>query len=146
MKMLSMPRPTRLPVAVLFMTIGLGGAGCGSGGPQMGAVDGTVVYQDGTPVHGGVAVIRFEPIGRSAEGYSKAASADIAKDGTYELQTIRPGDGALYGAYKVVFTVLDSYRSGKSLVAEEYTSGETTPLEAVVDSASHTFDFKIDRP
>ena len=138
--------PARGSAILLLAVVAISAIGCGSSGPQMGEVTGRAAYQDGVPPSGGVAVIRFEPVGRSAEGYSKAASGDINQDGSYELQTIKPGDGALYGTYKVVFTILDSYRSGKSLVAEQYTSAETTPLEVVVDASSQTFDFEIERP
>jgi hypothetical protein len=120
--------------------------GCGGEKtPDMGRVRGKVTWEDGSVPKGGVAVIRFEPSPDTTAKIRKAASNDIQPDGSYDLVTVKPGDGAIYGTYKVVFTVLESYRTGKSLVDEKYTTGQTTPYEVVVDSASHEFDFKIER-
>ncbi|MDC0936621.1 hypothetical protein OAS39_10065, partial [Pirellulales bacterium] len=132
----------RLSIAVLLSMFAT--CGCGDDGPEMGAVTGNVEYADGSLPAGGVNVIRFVPVGRSEGGYSKAASNDIQPDGSYVLQTIKPGDGAIHGTYKVVFTILESYRSGKSLVAAKFTDPKTTPFEVVIDSASHEFDFTIE--
>ena len=119
--------------------------GCGDDGCAMGLLTGKVLYGDGSAPSGGINVIRFEPIGRSEGGFSKAASNDIEPDGSYVLQTIKPGDGAIYGKYKVVFTILKSYLSCDSLVAEKFTDAVTTPFEVVVDSPSHEFDFEIEK-
>lgn len=119
--------------------------GCGTGGPQMGKVSGKVTYSDGSIPKGGVAVIRFEVASDSKPEIRKAADSDIQADGSYDISTLRPGDGAYYGKYKVVFTILNSYRDGKSLVDAEFTTAETTPFEVVVDTSSQTQDFTIEK-
>lgn len=119
--------------------------GCGSGGPRMGKVSGKVTYSDGTVPTGGVAVIRFEVAPDSNPDKRKAADSDIQPDGSYEISTMKPGDGAYYGKYKVVFTILNSYRAGKSFVDPKYTDARTTPFECVVDSSSQTMDFTIEK-
>lgn len=111
----------------------------------MGNVSGKVTYADGTVPKGGVAVIRFEVAPDSNPEIRKAADSDIQPDGSYDITTMRPGDGAYYGKYKVVFTILNSYREGKSLVDPKFTSAETTPFECVVDSSSQTLDFTIEK-
>ena len=126
--------------AVLAMLIG-----CGSGGPRMGNVSGKVTYSDGTVPTGGVAVIRFEVAPDSDPDKRKAADSDIQPDGSYEISTMKPGDGAYYGKYKVVFTILDSYRAGRSFVDAKYTDAKTTPFECVVDTSSQTMDFTIEK-
>jgi len=120
-------------------------AGCGTDGPTMGKVTGKVLYKDGSVPTGGEVVIRFEPAPGTNAEIRKAASCMIMEDGTYDLLTVKPGDGAIFGTYKVVFTILESYRTGVSLVDEKYTKAETTPFERVIDSSSHQFDFEIER-
>lgn len=119
--------------------------GCGSDGPRMGKVTGKVTYTDGTVPQGGVAVIRFEVAPDSTPDKRKAADSDIQADGSYAITTMKPGDGAFYGKYKVVFTILDSYRAGNALVDRKYTDAKTTPFECVVDSSSQTMDFTIEK-
>ena len=120
-------------------------AGCGPGGPRKGKVTGKVTYTDGSIPKGGMAVIRFEIAPDSEPDKRKAADSDIASDGSFAIGTLRPGDGAYYGKYKVVFTVVKSYRTGQSLVDSKYMSAETTPYECVVDSASKVVDFTIEK-
>jgi hypothetical protein len=129
----------------LFLVMFLPLAGCGSGGPKMGKVTGKIVYTDGSIPQGGVAVIRLEPAPGTTAEIRKAASNEINKDGSYELFTVRPGDGAIYGEYKAVFTILESYRTGISLVDSKYTKAETSPFDCVIDSPSHEFDFEIEK-
>ena len=117
--------------------------GCGGGGPRMGKVTGKVTYDDGSVPQGGIAVIRFEVAPDSTTEKRKAADSDIKEDGSYAITTMKPGDGAYYGKYKVVFTVLNSYRDGKSLIDPKYTRADTTPYECVVDSWSKEVDFTI---
>ena len=143
-----MPRPScqLLRIALLL----LGGSivvflpGCGDSGPPLGKVTGRVTYADGSIPQGGVAVIRFEVAKNSNAEIRKAADSDIQADGSYAISTLKPGDGAFYGAYKVVFTIFKSYRNETSLVAAKYTSAKTTPFECVVDSPSQVMDFTID--
>jgi hypothetical protein len=72
----------------------LGAAGCG---PRMYPVHGKVTYPDGSPVTEGMVV--FE-----SQGQEKPVTArgDIRPDGSYQLGTYKPGDGALAGKYRVL--------------------------------------------
>jgi len=121
-------------------------AGCGESGPPMGKVTGKVTYSDGSVPKGGVAIIRFEVAPDSAAEHRKAADSDIQSDGSFAITTIKPGDGAYYGKYKVVFTVLNSYRDGKSMVAQKFTNAATTPYEIVIDSPSQVVDYTVEKP
>ena len=131
-------------VACLIVLL-LSMAGCGKQGPAMGTVTGMISYTDGSNPKGGIAVIRFEVASDSSTELRKAASSYIESDGSYELMTIRPGDGAYYGEYDVVFTIQKSYRDSKPLIAEKYTMASTSPFHRTVDSPSHVFDFEIER-
>jgi len=111
----------------------------------MGKVRGKVTYEDGSIPQGGVAVIRFEVAPDSTTEKRKAADSDIQPDGSYEITTMKPGDGAFYGKYKVVFTILNSYRDSKSLVDRKYTDAKTTPYECVVDKGSQELDFSLSK-
>jgi len=145
-----MPKPS--PRTLRFIPLSFVGvgivfflSGCGDSGPPRGKVTGKVTYADGSIPQGGVAVIRFEVAPNSKTELRKAADSDIQPDGSYDISTLRPGDGAFYGTYKVVFTIFKSYRDDTSLVAEKFTSAQTTPFECVVDSPSKVMDFTIDK-
>jgi hypothetical protein len=66
--------------------------GCGKG-PELAQVRGTVQY-DGKPLKEGK--VLFTSVERG-----KPAAGQINQDGTYVLSTMRPGDGATPGKYKV---------------------------------------------
>ncbi|EAQ78747.1 carboxypeptidase-like regulatory domain-containing protein [Blastopirellula marina] len=86
----------RIFVAALFL-IGL--SGCfGSGGPELGIVEGTVKL-DGQPLEG--ATISFVPAagGRTAEGFTDA-------EGHYAVEFAAGAKGALLGEHKVRITTL----------------------------------------
>jgi hypothetical protein len=72
----------------------LGAAGCG---PRLYPVHGTVTYADGRPVTEGMVV--FESKG---DDKPVTARGDIRADGSYELSTFKPGDGARPGKYQVL--------------------------------------------
>jgi hypothetical protein len=68
--------------------------GCG---PRLHPVRGTVTYDDGKPVTEGLVV--FES---SDQEPASMARGEIRADGSYELGTYRPGDGAKAGKYRVL--------------------------------------------
>src|SRR5207249_2275528 len=82
--------------ALLFA---LGTAGCGS---RMVQVTGTVTLDDGTPLTKGLVV--FEGI---VDGKPVMARGEVKADGTYQLSTGKPGDGALPGKYRVLINPMD---------------------------------------
>jgi hypothetical protein len=104
--------------------------GCGSSRDTVN-VSGAVKYKDGSPITGGVRFIRFEPTDESTATVRKAASSEIATDGTFDLFTRKPGDGVFRGRYAVNFTVMTGATGGKSLIDPKYESPATTPY--VVD-------------
>jgi len=125
--------------------------GCG-GGPDIDAefasVSGKVKYDDGSVPQGQIRVIRFDPVAdASAPKIRKAASAQISKeDGSFEMYTVRPGDGVILGKYKVVFIIQQSHEDPAPQVAAQFTSAETTPLEVDVQEDLAELEYVIQRP
>ena len=75
-------------------------AGCG--GPKMATVVGTVTY-NGDPITGGT--LLFGPVAAKGDANPGApATAKIQSDGSFKLGTYRPGDGAIVGRHRIVFT------------------------------------------
>ena len=128
-------------LCALLLSVSL--TGCGEGGPTYVPVTGTVKYSDGTVPTGTIASINFQPASPTPD--TKAASGSITPDGSFELTTIRPGDGARPGDYIVTVYVRDAYPAGKSLVADRFTKPGTLTA-TVTDSGENNFDFVVERP
>ena len=119
-------------------------SGCGASRDTVN-VSGRVQYKDGSPIEGAIRVIRFEPTDESTAQVRKAASAEIAPDGTYEVFTRKPGDGIFRGRYAVNFTVLTSYTNGKSLIKPMYESPVTTPFVVDVTDDISDLNFELEQ-
>jgi hypothetical protein len=134
--------PRTIAVALLAFAAAVQ-SGCG--GREAYQISGRAQYKDGSPITGGVRVIRLEPTQDTTAEIRKAASANIAPDGSFELFTRRPGDGVIPGKYAVVFTVLDKPMNGKSLIPDKFTTGTTTPFELVVDENQRDLLFELEK-
>src|SRR5690242_15878419 len=71
-------------------------AGCNKGSSTA-HVSGKVTFADGSPLKGGVRVVRFEPTQDMPTDKRRVASGGIENDGSYELFTRKPGDGIIPG-------------------------------------------------
>lgn len=120
-----------------------GVAGCG--GREEYQVSGQAKYQDGSPITGAVRVIRLEPSDDSQAEVRKAASGNIAEDGSFKLFTRKPGDGVLPGTYAVTFTVLDKAMGGRSLIPDKYTYKANTPFKLEVDGDKDDVVFELEK-
>ncbi len=128
-------------------------SGCSDSG--LTPVRGKVTF-DGKPLPTGS--IRFFP----AEG-GRPAVGQIATDGTYELSTTEPGDGAKPGQYKVAVESIESTQTGPAptsleqemelggtgrtsvtyLLPPEYSSHKSSGLTATVDAGDNTINFDL---
>jgi len=134
--------------------LGWFGSGC-SDQPKvtMVPVRGTVKFTDGTIPQAEVATVYFEPIDIGAQAappgqapVRKMAFGEInPKDGSFELTTVRPGDGAIAGKYKVIFQVHKTYLGRESLIPEKYTRADTTPFEVTVEPGCGPFTFELEK-
>lgn len=159
-----MPHPSRratlLLATALLAVVPL--AGCGS---KAVGVDGTVPVQGtvklkGTPLAG--ATVTFAP-----SGSGRSASAVTDPQGKFQLTTLKPGDGAMPGDYKVTVSKLepvgkvytqeemnDYYNKHqkappspemKNAVADKYSKGESSGLSASVKgSGKNEFSFDVE--
>lgn len=150
-------RPGLLPL--LAALVGpLAMAGCGDDGyGRRHPVYGTVSHK-GEPVERGR--ITFTPT--DPEG--RVASGEI-RDGSYELTTVDPGDGALAGSYKVSVTavevddsevlanagggvgnqmdVIKAQQAAVPLIPAKYQLADTSGLTAEVEEGSNEIDFDL---
>jgi len=117
----------------------------GCGGRETYQVSGRAQYKDGSPITGGVRVIRLDPAQDTSAEIRKAASSNIAEDGSFEMFTRRPGDGVIPGRYAVTFTVLDKAMGGRSLIPAKFTQGNSTPFELVVDDDKTDLLFELEK-
>jgi hypothetical protein len=111
-------------------------AGCSKANDGLVPVTGQVVV-DGKPAVG--AAIVFHPVDG---GNGTHPLGQVDSNGDFQLTTIRSGDGAAPGEYKVTLTWYVSAPRKKSLEGEEsparnlipdrYARSETTPLSATV--------------
>jgi hypothetical protein len=126
----------------VFAGLTISVAGCGPAGLKLYPVTGTVKFADGTVPQGEFARVTFQPTGGAVD--VKAASGDIQPDGSFQLMTIVPGDGALAGDYKVIVTVTKGYPDMVSLIGSEYGNAQDTPLNATVKAGEpNHFDFVV---
>lgn len=117
-------------------------AGCGGPTAQ---VSGHAKFADGSPIKGGVRTIIFAPTDDSTAEVRKAASADIADDGSFALYTRKRGDGVYKGKYAVTFMVMKNAREGGLLVPEKYTYEETTPFKIEVTGDRSDLVFELEK-
>lgn len=118
-------------------------AGCSGDRMDLHPVSGTVKYEDGSVPEGEMSTITFVPV-NAMEG--KGASSNVESDGSFQLWTLKPGDGgALAGEYRVTLSITRGYPKIQHLVAREFTDLRDTPLEAtVVAGEENHFDFVVE--
>jgi hypothetical protein len=153
------PLDSRFILATLSLACALPLIGCGEddGIGQRFPVSGTVTY-NGEPLKTGM--VNFYPEDTTT---GRPASGPIQEDGTYQLTTQRPNDGAMGGKYKVAITAFDVDESkmaspaqggtaDQAVVAQakrtnliplKYTGTSSSGLTATVGPGLSTFDFKL---
>ncbi len=111
------------------------GCGSSSGTPvTLIPVKGKVTYK-GQPVTKGI--IQFEP-----DGYGRAASGHLQSDGTFELTTLKPGDGVVAGEHRISIVELDKSLA-KDRALKKYGSPNTSRLTAEVSPEKTEFAFDL---
>lgn len=126
----------RLVALVALLVAPCWGCGSSSGTPvTLIPVKGKVTYK-GQPVTKGV--IQFEP-----DGYGRPARGQLQSDGTFELTTLKPGDGVVAGEHRISFRDFDKSLA-KDRALKKYESPNTSRLTAEVspENTEFTFDLK----
>jgi hypothetical protein len=136
--------PGRRCVAVVGLLLSLAAAGCGSG---LYPVRGKVTFPDGTPMTEGTVV--FE----SVDGDKPVtARGPIQSDGSYELGTHKPGDGAPPGKYRVLVApkydpnAVDKKPAAGPPLDPRFTAFETSGLKFEVTAGNNDYPIQISRP
>jgi len=134
-------------------------AGCSpSGQVKTYPVKGTIKFE-GKPMVGGGA-ISLIPI---TDQRGKTAGGTIQPDGTYSLETYKPGDGSMAGEFRVVI-FQETVKEGKAApdgaapsataamdvpVADRipvvYADDRNSPLKATVETKPNVIDFDLKR-
>lgn len=101
---------------------------------------GKVTYEDGTPLPGGW--VEF----KSAE-HDLRASGTIQEDGTFEMSTYAPGDGAVAGKHHVaVRPGIPTDDSQGGLVADKFQDFDKSGITVTVDSGGENqFTIKVSK-
>lgn len=134
-------RPSSLALIGSIILLG----GCNNDGlPDMVPIRGTVML-DGNPVSSGT--VLYSPVDRNAGRQARGA---IQPDGSFQLTTLRPGDGAQLGEYQIAIIAIKplgtaraevEQRAGKvrpeSLVPLRYSNPSQSGLTDTVDG-NHT--------
>lgn len=156
---MSFVRPTSLRSDCLVLMVAVFAiAGCGPESRTSG-VTGTVTFEGAAVPEG---TITFYP-----KAGGRPAIGQIQSDGTYELSTFAPGDGAVPGEHKVAIEAKQVSGAGAAptslqdeiaqtsfgansktssvnwLVPEKYASSESSELTATVESGSNKIDFQL---
>lgn len=112
---------------------------------QFAPVSGIVVFADGTPIKelAGSRVL-FEAVGSDGKNYS--SEGEITGDGTFQLTTVKPGDGAVVGKNRVLIErkMLDPERAAPRVVHEKYERFETSGIELDVQPGNNKFTITLD--
>jgi hypothetical protein len=123
-------------------------AGCGSGSRPTYPTAGKVVFADGTPLEGGT--VEFRSV--QAENVLMARGR-IQPDGSFQLSTFEPDDGAVEGEHRVLICPAPPKRFGlpsdpKLAIDFRFTKFDTSGLKCTVtrDSGQNQFTLQVERP
>lgn len=128
------------PVVLLLL---LGAAGCAS---KLQPVRGKVVFPDGKPLTEGLVVFEPEQQGNSPI----SARGEIQADGSYQLSTYKPGDGALPGKYRVLVAPKNDLNDADKPrqpppFDPRYMAFDSSGLEFEVQSGANEFPIELTR-
>jgi hypothetical protein len=128
---------------------------------MVGCQNGTDIYPvtvrvsmpDGQPAEGALVAFHPDPVASSEDGAkSTSAVGKVAADGTCQLTTHTPGDGAVAGRHRVtvapppVTKIEDIQKANKAAqIPSRYLRPETSNLEfAVTPDGPNEFEIKIE--
>ena len=118
-------------------------AGCGNG-KRVAQVHGKVVFKNGSMPNAGIRMVRLEPAGDTSATVRKGASGSINDDGTFDIYTLRPGDGVYLGKYAVTFTFLKSFTEQQQMIAKKYTVAATTPYHLNLEKNTDDLEYELE--
>ncbi|HMO15311.1 MAG TPA: hypothetical protein PKD64_10470 [Pirellulaceae bacterium] len=108
-------------------------------------VEGTVVFEDGTP-------IKFGTIELLSDEHKINARGTINREGKFRLTTYHPNDGAVAGKHRCVIAqhVVEMYgikvnHDHGDLVASKYADYSTTDLVVVIEAKPNEIKLVVDK-
>jgi hypothetical protein len=142
----------RRQILVGLMLAGLlpmGMAGCGRDSLPTYRAGGKVVFPDGKPLEGGW--VCFESV---QGGQFPAARGQVQPDGSFQLSTYRPNDGAVEGEFRALVTPpppeggLKQMKSVPMVLDPRFSQFDTSGLKFTVtrDPAKNQFTLQVDYP
>jgi hypothetical protein len=128
------------PCAVLAAAALIAATGCTSGGNY--PVSGKVVDRQGQPIAG---LEGSQIVFTLVDGMTSSVG-EIKADGSFDVFTERPGDGAPPGQYQVHIPRrhIDPEHQAPQAIDEKYEKPETSGLQATVEAKTNSFEFKVD--
>lgn len=124
-------------------------AGCNRG-PQTYPVNGTVIFEDGSPLTTG-GVVFTELI--AAEGGGMNARGAIDSDGTFQLTTFTDNDGALPGNHRFLVKAdrdaEDYTKRGiipRPVIDERFENYDTSELEFAIEEGTNDIEIVVTKP
>lgn len=120
----------RYAALCLLIIYSCAATGCGTGGPSLAPVSGTVSV-NGQPLKLG-RVCFYPERGRPAIG-------EIGADGTFHLTTLQAGDGAATGKHRVTIEAVEVIGAPKTMAEEFAQAGKTAPPPTVKWFAAECF-------
>lgn len=118
----------------------------GCGGSRIYPVEGTIVYADGTPAGKELAgyQVTFESVEKKI-----GASGMVTEEGTFQLSTEKPNDGALMGKHKVAITApiedVADRPPAKYLLAEKFKKLDSSGLEVTIENKKNQITLKVEK-
>ena len=127
--------------------------GCSSDEFKTYPVTGRVVFADGSPLAVGKLYVETR---NKKYGLGIGAPGNIREDGTFEIRTYKPGDGAPVGEYVVFIRGAvvggtvgmrpEDRRPGTPLIHQKYLNAGTTDLKIQIEQGPNDFELVVDRP
>jgi hypothetical protein len=136
------PNGRRRILFVLALVVPCSASGCGKG---LHPVRGKVVYEDGSPMTEGFVICEMK------DGDTPVmARGEIQSDGTFQLGTLKPRDGAHPGKYRVL--VMPNGRTEAEehslppVLDRKFQSYNTSGLVLDVQEGSNEVTFRVAKP
>jgi hypothetical protein len=147
---------SQCPQLMLIASLIFLSAGCGDASLKTYSVEGRVVYDDGSPVQGGI--VSFETDQRNAadgEPNIINATGTVEADGSFRLITNRQFEGAVAGVHRVAVSEAPStasdfdamQKSSRQMIAipRKYASFDTSGLTAKVEPKANSITITVKR-
>ena len=141
------PRPLYLMLPLLACAVSFL-CGCGEGHPPTYTVQGKVVFSDGSPVPGGMIMFRSGSVAGSVFN----ATGIIQDDGSFQMTTFKPNDGAVAGVHQVIVQEaapnidFQSPAAAATLIDPRYSRYETSGLQVTVEEQDNDFTIEVGPP